>query len=232
MQSAGQLLGVGQLGDAEGALKITSAGAGLVATAAGAYVTATGATAASLIAAGGAASVVPVVGWIAGAVVALTGLVLKLVGGKKQAKAMSEQADQYYEAIALQKSLNAEADENINKFQSQIQYAKEELAKYGVIAQLSGPRGLGWTWFNETFLPVKTAEKELTAATDAYNKTFPQLQTEGQQKIDQLKAMAAELTALQNKITNTVSNTDLLKMVGGVLGGILVLVGIGKLIKK
>jgi len=172
--SFGSLMGLGD------AVKTTS------------VITSGAATGASLVSQGVVLQSVPVVGTILGTIAIVGGLLTKLFGARKIAKQLQKQRAQYVKALKVLRDANAEADAAIYATQQKIQTIKAELSKVG----LSGIDGLG-SWFQRTFTPKKNAENNLKKTVKKYNKEYPELEAELNEKIATLEQMQSELKRLE-----------------------------------
>lgn len=207
--------GLGSLGDAYQVSAGVAAGAGVVSAAA------TTAVASGLITAGTTlAATVPVIGWVAGAIVVAAGFIAKAQG---KAKAIRGAKNDVLVQNAELRVLNAELDKNINQVATSTANINGQIKAAGLagVSSLNGLNGFG-DFLQKVFTPAKYAEGQYNDATIEGD----QLNTSINSKIKTLENMQSNLESLYKKLT-TGKSTQTILLIGG---GVLALSAVGYLI--
>ena len=153
-----------------------------------AIVSATASSTASAIALG-VIQAAPVVGQVLGAIALIAGLVAR---ARAKKKAFDEQRAQVEVQNSEMRNLIAEMDTAIAQIERQLQ------ASLVQINQLSGLGG----WFNRTFRPGKTAEREYNAAVSANE----QLKRDLEMRMSTAEQLTQGLVQVLEKLTNVQGN--------------------------
>lgn len=154
-----------------------------------AIASATAGSAASAIAVG-AIQTVPGVGQVLGAIALIAGLFAK---ARAKKKAFDEQRAQVEVQNSEMRSLIAEMDTAIAQIERQLQASLVQINQLG---------GLGSTWFDRTFRPGKTAEREYNASVS----TNEQLKRDLETRMGTAEQLTQGLVQVLEKLTNVQGN--------------------------
>ncbi|MBL7854845.1 MAG: hypothetical protein JNL17_10635 [Cyclobacteriaceae bacterium] len=150
---------------------------------------------------------VPGVGQVLGAIALISGLIAK---GRAKKKAFDEQRAQVEVQNSEMRSMIAELDVAIAQIERQLQSSLVQINQLG---------SLGSSWFDRTFRPGKTAEREYNAAAT----TNEQLKRDLETRMGTAEQLTQGLVQVLEKLTNVQGNRA---AQNAVLFGLLVL-GIG-----
>lgn len=154
-----------------------------------AIVSATASSTASAIALG-VIQAAPVVGQVLGAIALIAGLVAR---ARAKKKAFDEQRSQVEVQNSEMRNLIAEMDTSIAQIERQLQAS---------LVQINQLSGLGSSWFNRTFRPGKTAEREYNAAVSANEQLKRDLET----RMGTAEQLTQGLVQVLEKLTNVQGN--------------------------
>ena len=133
---------------------------------------------------------VPVIGQVLGAIALIAGL---FASARAKKKAFDEQRSQVEVQNSEMRNLIAEMDTSIAQIERQLQAS---------LVQINQLSGLGSSWFNRTFRPGKTAEREYNAAVSANEQLKRDLET----RMGTAEQLTQGLVQVLEKLTNVQGN--------------------------